>query len=68
MKRLGVAVLLAALALVLFPGVAHAWTPGTHIFLGESVLANLHQLPTMIADLVRAFPYDFLYGNIAADT
>lgn len=68
MKRLAMAVLLAALALVLFPGVAHAWTPGTHIFLGESVLANLHQLPTAIADLVRAFPYDFLYGNIAADT
>lgn len=68
MKRLALAVLFAALALVLFPGVAHAWTPGTHIFLGESVLANLHQLPAAIADLVRAFPYDFLYGNIAADT
>jgi hypothetical protein len=67
-KRLALAVLFAALALVLFPGVAHAWTPGTHIFLGESVLANLHQLPAAIADLVRAFPYDFLYGNIAADT
>jgi hypothetical protein len=48
--------------------VAHAWTPGTHIFLGESVLTNLGQLPTAIADLLRAFPYDFLYGNIAADT
>ena len=68
MKRLGAAVLLAAVGLVLFPGTAHAWTPGTHIFLGESVLTNLHQLPGMIADLLRAFPYDFLYGNIAADT
>ncbi len=47
---------------------AQAWTPGTHIYLGESVLANLHQLPTAVADLLRAFPYDFLYGNIAADT
>jgi len=55
-------------ALVLFPDVAHAWTPGTHIYLGESVLANLHQLPTAVTDLLRAFPYDFLYGNIAADT
>ena len=55
-------------ALALFPDTAFAWTPGTHIYLGESVLANLHQLPPMIADLVRAFPYDFLYGNIAADT
>ena len=58
----------AAAAIVLFPSVAHAWTPGTHIYLGESVLANLHQLPIAVADLVRAFPYDFLYGNIAADT
>jgi hypothetical protein len=32
------------------------------------VLTNLHQLPTAVADLLRAFPYDFLYGNIAADT
>ena len=53
---------------MLFPAVAHAWTPGTHIYLGESVLANLHQLPSAVTDLLRAFPYDFLYGNIAADT
>jgi Zinc dependent phospholipase C len=58
----------ALAALVLLPGVAHAWTPGTHIYLGESVLANLHQLPAAVTDLLRAFPYDFLYGNIAADT
>jgi hypothetical protein len=52
----------------LLPGVAHAWTPGTHIYLGESVLANLHQLPAAVADLLHAFPYDCHYGNIAADT
>ena len=61
-------VVIACAAVALFPGQAHAWTPGTHVYLGESVLANLHQLPTIVADLVRAFPYDFLYGNIAADT
>lgn len=60
---LGVVVLLACL-----PNVAHAWTPGTHIFLAESVLANLGQLPAVVADLLRIYPYDFLYGNIAADT
>ena len=32
--RVAVAVLLA---LVLTPAVAHAWTPGTHIFLGEAI-------------------------------
>ncbi len=58
----------ALFALVVFPDVANAWTPGTHIFLGETVLANLPQLPARVADLLRAFPYDFLYGNIAADT
>ena len=56
------------LAIALCPGVAHAWTPGTHIYLGESVLANLPQLPGTVVDLLRAFPYEFLYGNIAADT
>ncbi|MBI1966809.1 MAG: zinc dependent phospholipase C family protein [Gemmatimonadetes bacterium] len=71
LKTVGTAfalLLVALVAIALFPAVAHAWTPGTHIYLGESVLANLHQLPTAIADLLRAFPYDFLYGNIAADT
>jgi hypothetical protein len=58
----------AALGIAVLPAVAHAWTPGTHIYLGESVLANLHQLPHAVVDLLRAFPYDFLYGNIAADT
>ena len=48
------AAVLAVLGLVLLPSVAHAWTPGTHIFLGESVLTNLHQLPAAVADLLRA--------------
>ena len=64
---------LAALGLIvvvalLFPVPLHAWTPGTHIYLGESVLANLGSLPATVADLLRAFPFDFLYGNIAADS
>lgn len=59
---------LAVAGLVLAPAAAHAWTPGTHIYLGETVLANLGQLPVVVAGLLRAFPFDFLYGNIAADT
>jgi hypothetical protein len=50
------------------PHAAHAWTPGTHIYLGESVLANLQYLPAAVADLLRSYPFDFLYGNIAADS
>ncbi|HEX6536549.1 MAG TPA: zinc dependent phospholipase C family protein [Gemmatimonadaceae bacterium] len=56
------------LAIALLPAPAWAWTPGTHIFLGEAVLGALQQLPHHIADLLRAFPYEFLYGSIAADT
>jgi hypothetical protein len=62
------ALALAVVALVLFPSDAYAWTPGTHIFLGEAVMRSLAAVPPAIADLLRAFPYDFLYGSIAADT
>ncbi|MEX0690346.1 MAG: zinc dependent phospholipase C family protein [Gemmatimonadales bacterium] len=62
------AVVVAILLVALCPGDLLAWSPGTHIYLGETVLANLSHLPGTIADLIRAFPYDFLYGNIAADT
>jgi len=58
----------ALLLVILLPATAHAWTPGTHVFLGEAVLRSLGQLPATVADLLRAFPYDFLYGSIAADT
>jgi hypothetical protein len=68
LRRLAVVGGIAAILLILWPSVAHAWTPGTHIFLGESVLANLAQLPAVIADILRDYPYDLLYGNIAADT
>jgi hypothetical protein len=56
------------LALMLTPAVAHAWTPGTHIFLGEAVMRSLGLLPSSVSELLAAFPYDFLYGSIAADT
>jgi len=62
------AICIAILLLALLPEPALAWTPGTHIYLGESVLANLAHLGPAVADLLRAFPLDYLYGNIAADT
>jgi hypothetical protein len=58
----------ALLVLCLAPAPLFAWTPGTHVYLGEAVLANLGVLPAAVADLLRAFPFDFLYGNIAADS
>jgi hypothetical protein len=66
--RLALALLSVGIALLALPEQAHAWTPGTHIYLGESVLANLPYLPAAVADLLRAYPFDFLYGNIAADS
>ena len=58
----------AMLAIAVLPDTAYAWTPGTHIFLGDAVMRSVGVLPGPIADLLRAFPYDFLYGSIAADT
>jgi hypothetical protein len=60
--------LLAVLGVALSPDTAWAWTPGTHVFLGEAVLRNLALLPAGIAALLKQYPYDFLYGSIAADT
>ncbi len=57
-----------ALALILCPSTLWAWTPGTHVFLGDALLRNLALLPSTIAELLAAFPADFLYGSIAADT
>jgi hypothetical protein len=68
LARLALAFAGVGLMLLTLPDAAHAWTPGTHIYLGESVLASLGQLPAAIADLLRAYPFDFLYGNIAADS
>lgn len=56
------------LLLALLPDVAYAWTPGTHVALGDAVLSSLHLVPQNIAELLRAFPHDFLYGSIAADS
>ncbi len=67
-SRYVAAIIIALVLLAALPTAAAAWTPGTHIFLADSVLTNLSQLPSMVADLLRAFPYDYLYGNIAADT
>jgi hypothetical protein len=67
-RRLALALLAVVAVGLIHPLPAHAWTPGTHIYLSESVLANLQLLPATVAELLRAYPFDFLYGNIAADS
>jgi hypothetical protein len=68
LSRLSLAIAGVGLCYLLLPPEVFAWTPGTHIYLGESVLANLTHLPPAVAGLLRAFPFEFLYGNIAADS
>jgi hypothetical protein len=67
-SRVAISVALVVIALCVLPSTAWAWTPGTHIFLGEAVLAALGQLPRAIAELLGNYPVEFLYGSIAADT
>ena len=59
---------LVLVSIAIAPAIAHAWTPGTHVFLGEAVMRSLALVPVGVAELLREFPYDFLYGSIAADT
>lgn len=61
-------VVVALLLVAALPSAAWAWTPGTHVFLGDALLRHLTLVPPGIADLLAAHPADFLYGSIAADT
>ncbi len=62
------AMVVALMLAMLVPAPLYAWTPGTHVFLGDALLQNLTLVPAHIAELLAAFPADFLYGSIAADT
>ena len=41
MRRVLAALLVMGGVAAAFPDALHAWTPGTHIYLGETILANL---------------------------
>ena len=59
----GIALLLVALT----PGHAWAWAPGTHAYLSWQVLQSLELVPQTIRAILAAYPYDFIYGSLAAD-
>ena len=68
--RVGAALAVAGVALLLValtPSHAYAWAPGTHAYLSWQVLQSLHLLPEAIRVLLAAYPYDFIYGSLAAD-
>lgn len=52
---------------LLLPHEAHAWGPATHLRFASEVLANIDMLPPALRALIAAFPFDYLYGNLAAD-
>lgn len=52
---------------LLLPQDALAWGGGIHLLVGARVLGNLSAFPPLIASILAANPYDFLYGCIAAD-
>ncbi|MBI5562563.1 MAG: zinc dependent phospholipase C family protein [Deltaproteobacteria bacterium] len=57
----------AFLLVFLLPEAAHAWGPATHLELAREVMENPSLISGPARALIEAFPYDFLYGSIAAD-
>lgn len=64
---MAVALLICLFLLLFLPDVAWAWGPATHVYLGTGVLDSLSLLPGTVRSLLAAYPYDFLYGSVAAD-
>lgn len=55
------------LFILLFPTTGFCWGPMSHIDLANEVLNYSQLLIPQIMELIKSFPYDFLYGNIGAD-
>ena len=52
---------------LLIPENAFAWGPVTHLQIGLEALKNVNLLEHSLRMLLQCFPYDYLYGCIAAD-
>ncbi len=46
---------------------AYAWGAGIHIMGGSYILDHLNLVLPQVADILRKYPYDYLYGCISAD-
>jgi hypothetical protein len=62
-----ICLLCALAAFLVFPPDAFAWGSGVHLQLGSTVLENLPALRPAVAAVIGAYPFDYLYGCIAAD-
>jgi len=60
-------VFFSLLIVLLSCGCACAWGPATHLELARELLTSKNLLPMEVAATLSRYPYDFLYGNIAAD-
>ncbi len=49
------------------PALAHAWGPGAHLEYALNALAGIASLAPAVQALLKKYPNDFLYGNLAAD-
>lgn len=65
-----VVVFLSVFAFVFFglAGTAHAWGTGAHVDFALSMIANAAMLAPAVRVLLKKFPKDYIYGNLAADT
>jgi zinc dependent phospholipase C len=48
-------------------GDLHAWGPITHVDFASAALQNVSVYAPLVKELLSRFPYDFLYGALAAD-
>ncbi len=66
-KKLFLFCFLSSVFSLLSPDTAYAWGSGLHIKEGVFILDNLKLILPHIANILKAFPYDYLYGCISAD-
>jgi len=59
--------ILTVVSFVLVPTMAFAWGPLTHIYLGNELFSLASLLPAGIAEVIRRYRKDFIYGNLMAD-
>jgi len=67
MVTIFITLFLTLLSFILVPENVYAWGAGIHIMEGSYVLNNLQLILPNVADMLRAFPMDYLYGCISAD-
>ncbi len=68
-RRFPLAVFVAALLAGVFalPGVAQAWGPSVHLWIGDVLIQSLVAVAPLVAALIRRHARSFLYGSLSPD-